>query len=81
MSMGFLRQEYWSRLPFPTPRDLPDPGMQPMSLASPALAGQFITHTVPPEKSDWALLNWHYPRSEPPGSKEKTQPQGKEKCV
>ena len=81
MPMGFLRQEYWSRLPFPTPRDLPDPGMQPMSLASPALAGEFIAHTVPPEKSDWALLNWHHPCSEPPGSKEKTQPQGKQKCV
>ena len=30
-------------LPFPTPRDLPDPGMEPSSLASPALAGRFFT--------------------------------------
>ena len=32
-SMGFPRQEYWSGLPFPTPGDLPDPGIEPMSLA------------------------------------------------
>ena len=29
LSMGFSRQEYWSGLPFPSPRDLPDPGMNP----------------------------------------------------
>ena len=28
-SMGFSRQEYWSGLPFPAPRDLPDPGIEP----------------------------------------------------
>ena len=39
-SRGFSRQEYWSGLPFPPPRDLPDPGMEP---ASPALAGGFFT--------------------------------------
>ena len=33
-SMGFLRQEYWSGLPFPSPGDLPDPGIEP---GSPAL--------------------------------------------
>ena len=31
LSMGFPRQEYWSRLPLPTPRDLPDPGIEPTS--------------------------------------------------
>ena len=36
--MEFFRQEYWSGLPFPTAVDLPDPGREPMSLASPALA-------------------------------------------
>ena len=36
LSMGFSRQEYWSGLPFPSPGDLPDPGIEP---ASPALAG------------------------------------------
>ena len=37
LSMGFSRQEYWSGLPFPSPGDLPDPGIEPMSPASPAL--------------------------------------------
>ena len=46
LSMGFSRQEYWSRLPFPSPGDLPDPGIKP---ASPALACGFFT-TEPPEK-------------------------------
>ena len=41
LSREFSRQEYWSRLPFPTPGDLPDPGIEPKSLASPALAGKF----------------------------------------
>jgi len=50
--MGFPRQEYWSRLPFPPPRDLPDPGMEPVSLASPVLAGVFFT-TEPPGKLCW----------------------------
>jgi len=47
LSMEFSRQEYWSGLPFPPPRDLPDPGIVPASLASPALAGIFFT-TGPP---------------------------------
>ena len=33
----FLRQEYWSGLPFPTPGVLPDPGIKPVTLESPAL--------------------------------------------
>ena len=33
LSMGFSRQEYWSRLPFPSPGDLPDSGIEPRSLA------------------------------------------------
>ena len=41
--MGFSRQEYWSRLPCPPSGDLPDPGIEPMSLMSPALAGRFFT--------------------------------------
>ena len=43
LSMKFSRQEYWSGLPFPTPGDLPDPGIEPTSLVSPALAGGFFT--------------------------------------
>ena len=38
LSMGFSRQEYWTGLPCPPPGDLPDPGMEPTSLRSPALA-------------------------------------------
>ena len=43
LSTGFPRQEYWSGLPFPPPGDLPDPGIRPMSLKFPALAGGFFT--------------------------------------
>ena len=41
--MGFSREEYWSGLPCPPPGDLPDPGIEPKSLMSPALAGGFLT--------------------------------------
>ena len=47
--MGFPRQEYWSRLPYPPPGDLPDPDIKPAPLMSPALAGSFLA-LVPPEK-------------------------------
>jgi len=40
--MGFSRQEYWSGLPCPLPGDLPNPGVEPASLISPALAGRFF---------------------------------------
>ena len=43
LSMGILQQEYWSRLLFPSPGDLPDPGVEPTSPTSPALAGMFFT--------------------------------------
>ena len=49
LPMGFSRQEYWSGLPFPSPGDIPDTGIKPGSLASPALAVGFFT-TVPPGK-------------------------------
>ena len=44
LSMGFPRQEYWSGLPFPSPGDLLDPGIEP---TSPALAGGFYTTESP----------------------------------
>ena len=44
--MEFSRQEHWSELPFPSPGDLPDPGVEPMP---PALAGGFFI-IEPPEK-------------------------------
>ena len=40
LSRRFPRQEYCSRLPFPPPGDLPNPGIKPVSPASPALAGR-----------------------------------------
>ena len=40
--MGFSRQENWSGLPCPPQRDLPDPGIEPTSPASPALIGRFF---------------------------------------
>ena len=46
LSMGFSRQEYWSRLPFPSPGDLPDLKIEP---ESPGMAGRFFT-TEPPGK-------------------------------
>ena len=49
-SMGFSRQEYWCRLPFPSPGDLPGSGIKPASLVSPVLAGGFFT-SEPPGKN------------------------------
>ena len=46
LSMGFSRQEYWSGLSYPFPGDLPDPGIEPMSLMSPASAGRFFTASI-----------------------------------
>ena len=43
VSKGFSRQEDWSGLPFPFPRDLLDPGIEPVSLRSPASAAVFFT--------------------------------------
>ena len=46
LTMGFSRQGYWSGLPFPSPEDLPDPGIEPVSLAASALAGG-VFNTAP----------------------------------
>ena len=54
--MGFPRQEYWSGSPFPSPGDLPDPGIEPQS---PALAGGFFT-TEPPGESSKNDTDWFY---------------------
>ena len=43
LSVGSFRQEYWSGFPFPTPGDLPDPGIEPISPASPTPADRFFT--------------------------------------
>ena len=47
-SMGFSRQEYWSGLPFPSPGDLPDPGIEP---GSPTLEADALT-SEPPGKPE-----------------------------
>ena len=49
LSMEFSRQKYWSGLPFPTPGDLPNLGIEFVFLGSLALAGRFFT-SVPPGK-------------------------------
>ena len=54
LSMGFPRQEYWSRLPFPSPGDLPNPGIVPMS---PVLAGRFFI-TEPAGKAYYIKLGF-----------------------
>ena len=43
LPMKFSRQEQWGWVPFPPPRDFPDPGIDPLSLPSPVLAGGFFT--------------------------------------
>ena len=48
---GIFQATMLSRLPFPTLEDLPNPGIEPKSLASPAVAGRFFT-TAPPGKAD-----------------------------
>jgi len=53
--MGFSRQEYWRGLLFPSLVDLPDPGMEPVSLMSPALAGGFFTSSA-----TWEAQNSFY---------------------
>ena len=57
LSMGFSRQEYWNGLPFPSPGDLPDPGIKP---ASPALADGLLPSEPQGKPSDSSL---HCPNS------------------
>ena len=58
LSIGFPRQEHCSELPFPPPGNLPDPGTEPMSLMSPALAGGFLP-LAPPGKPLIYLIYIH----------------------
>ena len=53
--MGLSRQEYWSGLPFPSPGDLPNPGIEPTSTMSSALADRFYTT----EASEKPLTDLH----------------------
>ena len=56
LSMGFSRQEYWSGLPCPPPGNLPDPGVKPVSLTSPALAGRFFITSTTWEASSYDII-------------------------
>ena len=58
LSMGFSMQEYCSGLSFPSLGALPDPGIEPMSLVSPALSGGIFT-TTPPGKLKSFIANSH----------------------
>ena len=49
LSVGLSRQEYWSELQCPPPGALPDPGIKPVSLLSPALTGRFFTTSASQE--------------------------------
>ena len=64
LSMGFSRQDYWSGLPFPSPRDLPQLGMEPMSPVSPALQEDSLEKEMATHSSN---LAWRIPRTEEPG--------------
>ena len=63
LSTGFSRQEYWSRLPCLPPGDLPDPGIEPTSLISPALAGGFFTTSTTWEAPDILQLKKKIPHA------------------
>ena len=64
LSMGFSRQEHQNGLPCLSPGNLPDPGIEPTSLMSPALAGMFFTTSAPrkaskvndPSQSSWLFF-------------------------
>ena len=70
LSMGFSRQDYWSGLLCPPLGDLPDPGIEPVSLTSPALSGRFFTNHSTDAGRDWGqeekgmteneMAGWHH---------------------
>ena len=60
LSVRFFRQEYWQGLPCPPPRDLPDPGIEPATLRSPAFAGGFFTTSASWEAQDLFILTMHH---------------------
>ena len=65
LSMGFSRQEYWNGLPCPPLEDLPNPGIEPVSLTSPVLAGGlFTTSTTWGTLSDVYMFLNRYNRNE-----------------
>ena len=67
LSMGLSRQGYWSGLPCPSPRDLPEPGVEPPCLSSLALSGRFFTTSATSVEFSmnsiwnylWIQLRWY----------------------
>ena len=60
LSMGFSRQEYWSELPCPPPKDLPDPGIEPEAFMSRELAGRVLQHQCHLGSPDeWIKKMWY----------------------
>ena len=57
---GIFQEEYWTGLPFPTSGYLPNPGIEPMSLASPVLAGRFFTTALPENGYVWCIFYKKY---------------------
>ena len=70
-SWGFSRQEYWSGLPWPPPGDLRNPGIEPMSLMSPALAGEFFTTSTTWKAPQLEVLSRNYKDVSLPRSQKK----------
>ena len=58
LSMGFSGQEYWTWLPFPSSRDLPNPRITPSILVSPTLAGKFFTIVSPRKTKIFVKEDW-----------------------
>ena len=56
----FSRQEYWNGLPYPVPGDLPDPGIKPVSLTSPALSDRFFTTSITWEAHGFVIYDLYY---------------------
>ena len=59
LSMEFSKQEYWSRLPFLTPGDLPNPGIKLMPLGSPALVSGCFTTVLPGKPINISNYYWY----------------------
>ena len=60
LSMGLSRQEYWNGLPCPPPVDLPNPGIEPESLLSPALADGFFTTSATWEAQEILISDMNF---------------------
>ena len=58
LSLGFSSQAYWSGLPCPPPGESSWPGIEPLFLTSPALAGRVFTSSTPGKPSSYSCNNW-----------------------